>query len=136
MKDMISSFKKYFLKTTDIQKTKSYSILVYDATQTTKVFIGLEEIGLSNVNIEKTEHSEFDKIQLSVNSKAIKNAKVTADSYLNPLGQKTGKVIFIGNIQSTNMVAGRVSGIQIRGASSFKKAMKIKDIFHLLNSKN
>lgn len=120
MKDMISSFKKYFLKTTDIQKSKSYSILVYDATQTTNIYIGLEEIGISNVTIEKTEHSDFDKIQLMVNSKAIKNAKATADSYLNPLGQKTGKAIFIGHIQTTDMLAGRVAGIQIRGASSIK----------------
>ena len=120
MKDMISSFKKYFLKTTDIQKSKSYSILVYDATQTTNVYIGLEEIGISNVTIEKTEHSDFDKIQLMVNSKAIKNAKATAESYLNPIGQKPGKVLFIGYIQSTNMLAGRVAGIQIRGASSVK----------------
>lgn len=118
MKDMISVFKKYFLKSTDIQKAKSYSILVYDATQTTKVFIGLEEIGISNLNIEKTEHSDFDKIQLLVNSKAILNAKATAESYLYPLNQKAGKAIYIGNINVTNTLAGRVAGIQIRGASS------------------
>ena len=63
MKDMASNFKKYFLKATDIQKSKSYSLLVYDATETMKVFIGLEELGISNVTIEKTEHSEFNKIQ-------------------------------------------------------------------------
>ena len=120
MKDMISSFKKYFLKTTDIQKSKSYSILVYDATQTTNVYIGLEEIGLSNVTIEKTEHSDFDNIQLMVNSKAIKNAKASAESYLNPIGQKSGKVLFIGYIQSTNLLQGNAAGIYVRGASSIK----------------
>lgn len=118
MKDMLSTFKKYFLKSTDIQKSKSYSILVYDATQTTKVFIGLEEIGISNVNIEKTEHSESQNIQLKINSKAIKNAKATAESYLNPLNQKVGKAIFIGHITTTNMLQGSVSGVRIRGYSS------------------
>ena len=108
MKDMLSTFKKYFLKSTDIQKSKSYSILVFDATQTTKVFIGLEEIGISNVNIEKTEHSESEKIQLKINSKAIENAKATAESYLNPLNQKVGKAIFIGHINTTNMLQGNV----------------------------
>lgn len=121
MKDMISVFKKYFLKTTDIQKSKSYAILVYDARQTTKVFIGLEEIGISNVNIEKTEHSDFEKLQLSVNSEAIKNAKATADSYLIPLNQKTGKAIFVGNISTTNQLAGRVAGIQVRGIGSLNE---------------
>jgi uncharacterized protein YggE len=118
MKDMISVFKKYLLKSTDIQKAKSYSILVYDATQTTKVFIGLEEIGISNINIEKTEHSDFDNIQLSVNSKAILNAKSVAESYLIPLNQKVGKAIFIGNINTNNMLSGNVSGIYVRGAST------------------
>lgn len=121
MKDMISVFKKYFLKATDIQKSKSYAILAYDAMQTTKVFIGLEEIGISNVTIEKTEHSDFEKIQLSVNSEAIKNAKATAESYLNPLNQKTGKAIFVGNINTTNQLAGRVAGIQVRGIGSLNE---------------
>ncbi len=121
IKDMLSTFKKYFLKSTDIQKSKSYSILVYDATQTTKVFIGLEEIGISNVNIEKTEHSESQNIQLKINSKAIKNAKATAESYLNPLNQKVGKAIFIGHITKTNMLQGSVSGVRIRGYSSLSE---------------
>lgn len=118
MKDMLSTFKKYFLKSTDIQKSKSYSILVFDATQTTKVFIGLEEIGISNVNVEKTEHSESQKIQLKINSKAIENPKATAESYLNPLNQKVGKAIFIGHINTTNMLQGNVSGVLIRGNRS------------------
>lgn len=118
MKDMLSTFKKYFLKSTDIQKSKSYSILVFDATQTTKVFIGLEEIGISNVNVEKTEHSESQNIQLKINSKAIENAKATAESYLNPLNQKVGKAIFIGHINTTNMLQGNVSGVLIRGNRS------------------
>ena len=58
MQDMMSNYKKFFLKQTDIQKSKSYSILVYDAKTTAKVFIGLEEVGLSNVRIDKLEHSE------------------------------------------------------------------------------
>jgi uncharacterized protein YggE len=118
MKDMLSTFKKYFLKSTDIQKSKSYSILVFDATQTTKVFIGLEEIGISNVNVEKTEHSESQKIQLKINSKAIENAKAIAESYLNPLNQKVGKAIFIGHINTTNKLQGNVSGVLIRGNRS------------------
>jgi hypothetical protein len=119
MKDMISVYKKYFLKSTDIQKSKLYSILVFDATQTINLFMGLEEVGISNVNIEKTEHSESQNIQLKINSKAIENAKATAESYLNPLNQKAGKAIFIGRINLANSLQGKVAGIQVRGASSY-----------------
>lgn len=62
MQDMMSNYKKFFLKQTDIQKSKSYSILVYDAKTTAKVFIGLEEVGLSNVRIDKLEHSDEKEI--------------------------------------------------------------------------
>lgn len=98
MQDMMSNYKKFFLKQTDIQKSKSYSILVYDAKTTAKVFIGLEEVGLSNVRIDKLEHSEEKKLQLLMNSKAIENAKANAISFTKPLGQTVGKAIYIGNV--------------------------------------
>lgn len=98
MQDMMSNYKKFFLKQTDIQKSKSYSILVYDAKTTAKVFIGLEETGLSNVRIDKLEHSDEKKLQLIMNSKAIENAKANAISFTKPLGQTVGKAIYIGNI--------------------------------------
>lgn len=122
MQDMMSNYKKFFLKQTDIQKLKSYSILVYDAKTTAKVFIGLEEVGLSNVRIDKLEHSEEKKLQLLMNSKAIENAKANAVSFTKPLGQTVGKAIFIGNIiNSVSQLSGYVAGISIRGASSIKK---------------
>ena len=93
MQDMMSNFKKFFLKQTDIQKAKSYSILVYDAKTTAKVFIGLEEINISNVRIDKLEHSEEDKLQLIVNAKSMENAKAIAVSFSKPLGQNIGKAI-------------------------------------------
>lgn len=98
MQDMMSNYKKFFLKQTDIQKSKSYSILVYDAKTTAKVFIGLEEVELSNVRIDKLEHSEEKKLQLLMNSKAIENAKANAVSFTKPLGQTVGKAIYVGNI--------------------------------------
>ena len=49
---------------------------------------------------------------------ATENAKATAESYLNPLNQKVGKAIFIGHINTTNMLQGNVSGVLIRGNRS------------------
>ena len=121
MQDMMSNYKKFFLKQTDIQKSKSYSILVYDAKITAKVFIGLEEVGLSNVRIDKLEHSDEKKLQLLMNSKAIENAKANAISFTKPLGQTVGKAIFIGNV-SEGIIKRNYTGstIRIRGNSSQK----------------
>ncbi|WP_278020638.1 hypothetical protein [Flavobacterium ginsengisoli] len=54
--DMSSNFKNYLLKQNDIFKSKSYSIIVKNAIETSNVFIGLEKIGISNVRIEKIEN--------------------------------------------------------------------------------
>lgn len=117
MQDMMSNYKKFFLKQTDIQKAKSYSILVYDAKTTAKVFIGLEEVGISNVRIDKLEHSDEDKIQLVINTKAIKNAKANAVSFAKPLEQNVGKALFIS--QNKNVAyRGNINEIRIRGAST------------------
>jgi uncharacterized protein YggE len=122
MQDMMSHYKKFFLKQTDIQKAKSYSILVYDAKATAKVFIGLEEVGISNLRIDKLEYSEEKKIQLLMNTKAMENAKANALSFTKPLGQNVGKALYIGNVNNIiSQLSGSAAGIMIRGASTIKK---------------
>lgn len=125
MQDMMSNYKKFFLKQTDIQKAKSYSILVYDAKTTAKVFIGLEEVGLSNVTIDKLEHSEDKKLQLLMNTKAMENAKGNAVSFTKPLGQKVGKALLI-NQNKNNAYRGSGDQLRIRGVALQEVAYKMK----------
>ncbi|WP_396194362.1 SIMPL domain-containing protein [Flavobacterium sp.] len=125
MQDMMSNFKKFFLKQTDIQKAKSYSILVYDAKTTAKVFIGLEEVGISNVRIDKLEHSEEKKLQLVMNSKAMENAKANALSFTKPLGQNVGKALLVIQNQSV-AYRGNANQIRIRGLALQEVAYKSK----------
>lgn len=113
---MSSNFKNYVLKQTDIFKSKSYSILVTDAKTTAKVFIGLEEIGISNVRIDKTENTEAKRIKLLLNAKAILNAKQTAESFTKPLNQKVGNAVQISNFDDlSNQLNGRISGVLLTG---------------------
>ncbi|WP_163394464.1 SIMPL domain-containing protein [Flavobacterium limi] len=116
---MSSNFKNYILKQTDIFKSKSYSILVSDTNTTAKVFIGLEEIGISNVRIEKVENTEEEKIKLLINGKAILNAKQTAQSFVKPLNQKIGNAIQISNFEiMPNQFTGQLNEVVVRGYSS------------------
>ncbi|MBZ4033177.1 SIMPL domain-containing protein [Flavobacterium sp. 17A] len=90
--DMSSNFKNYLLKQNDIFKSKSYSIIVKNAIETSKVFVGLEKIGVSNVRIEKIENTDKKKIVFSLNAKAILDAKQRAESFTKALNQKVGNV--------------------------------------------
>ena len=60
--DLSSNFKQYFLKGQNVIKSKMYSLLVHNAFTAGKVLAELENVGISNVNIEKTEYSKGDDL--------------------------------------------------------------------------
>ncbi len=120
LNDLTSNYKKYFLKQQEILKTKSYSLVVYDAKTASKVIAALEEEEISNVSLEKTEYSKTEQLLLILKGKAIIKAKNTAVALTKPLNQKVGNAIYISDSNSTvsNMLSGRVPGVQIRGFAS------------------
>jgi len=73
--DMLSNYKTYLLKQKDILKTKEYQLVVSDAATLSKVFLQLENMGISNTSIEKVEHTELESIKNICRTKAIENAK-------------------------------------------------------------
>lgn len=95
LRDMSSNFKKYFLKDKDIHKSKSYSLLLHDASTAQTVLLELEKLGISNVFLEKTEYSKMDELELVLKTKAIEKAKRQAEYLTFPLGQEIGKAIYI-----------------------------------------
>jgi uncharacterized protein len=95
--DMSSNFKSYFLKSKDVMKTKQYILKVKDAVTATKVFIGLEEIGISNTSIDRVDHSDLENIKNTMRSRAIENAKTRAESLTKPLNQQVGPAIHISD---------------------------------------
>ena len=69
LSDVASNFKKYFLRRQDILKSKAYQLVVYNAQSAGKVIVGLEAIGISNVQLYKTEYSKIDDLKLALKSK-------------------------------------------------------------------
>lgn len=114
--DYDSDFKKYFLKGQNIIKIKSYSLLVHDAVTAGKVLADLENVGISNVEITKTEYSKAEELIENLKSAAILKAKKSANRLANPIGQKVGKAIFISD-NSSSMISplqGQATDRQIR----------------------
>lgn len=118
--DYSSNFKSYFLKGQNILKSKMYSLLVYDAVTAGQVLTELEQVGISNVVISKTEYSKSEELLLDLKYSAIEKAKRTAEKLVKPLSQKVGKAIYISDNLSSNLnsLQGQVSGVQIRGYTS------------------
>lgn len=102
LSDISSNFKSYFLKKQNILKYKQYELLVRDATTAGKVLVALEQIGISNVNINKLEYSKKEETLLDLKAKAISKTKKSAQVMAKPLNQKVGKAIFIADDNSYN----------------------------------
>ena len=97
LNDLSSNFQKYFLKQQDVLKTKSYTLLVYDALTAGKAILALEKIDISNVTLDKTEFSDIENLQLILKSKAISKAKLNANALVKPLNQTVGNALFISD---------------------------------------
>jgi uncharacterized protein len=98
LNDLASNFKRYFLKETDVLKSKSYNLIVENAKIAGSVISELETIEISNIRVVKTENTEYEKIKLILKSSAISKAKNQAEFMTKPLKQKVGNAIFISDL--------------------------------------
>ena len=115
LKDVASNFKKYFLKRQDILKSNAYSLIVYSGLSVGEVIVGLEQIGISNVQLVRAEYSAIEQLKLKLKSKAVYKAKLQAETMLKPLNQQLGNAIHISdmNFYMSNRFQGRVNEIQV-----------------------
>jgi uncharacterized protein YggE len=122
IKDFISNFKNYWILKSDIVLIKEYQLLVYEVKTAGMVFTELEKLGISNISIERLDHSEIEKFRQEVKVDAIKSAKEKANALTNAINQETGRALYIlehgNNINMTGSLQGQIAGIMIRGMSS------------------
>lgn len=119
--DLASNFKNYLFKGQNILKSKRYELLVKDAVTAGKVLISLENIGISNANIDRTEYSKAEELSLILKIQAVAKTKKIAENLAKPLGQKVGKAVHIrddfdqsGRIVRNSMtVSAKVRGLSI-----------------------
>ena len=97
VKDLTSSFRQYWLSKNDIVLTKKYQLIVHDAKTLEKVYSEFRQLGISNVNIEKIDHSRMEQFRKEVKVNAIKAAKEKAESLAAAINQSylhTGNELF------------------------------------------
>jgi uncharacterized protein YggE len=118
--DMSSNFKRYVLKQDAIFSSKQYQLLVHDAAKLAGVFEGLEDIGISNIKIDKVDHSSIDEFRNEVKVNAIKAARAKAEMLTQAIGQKTGRALYVreidnhyGAVPRTNMMMKVSSGLML-----------------------
>lgn len=110
IKDVASNFKSYWIKGNKINSSKDYQLLVNSANTAGLVFQELEAIGISNIIIDRIDHSEIEGFREEVKIKAMKAAKSKAESLVLAVDQTIGKAIFIREIDNLYL-PGRAAGL-------------------------
>ena len=105
LNDVASNYKKYFLRGQDINKTKTYTLLLYDAATTGKVLGDLEEVGISNISVEKTEYSKLEELKSILRKRAALKAKKQAIDLSQPFNKKIGEPLYISDGNSFSLDA-------------------------------
>jgi uncharacterized protein len=118
IKDISSNFKYYLLTKNDILLTKEYQILVRDGKIASQIFIELEKIGISNVSIDRLDHSKIEQFRREVKINAITAAKSKAESLAQAINQTIGRAIYIQELDNIANVNRENNSISIRGSSA------------------
>lgn len=116
--DFNSEFKKYWLSADDIILTKQYQLIVHDANTLQSIFKELQKLGISQISIEKVDHSNIEQYRKEVKTNAIKAAKEKAEGLANAINQAIGKALYIQEVDffspyiATNTIQNNIRGAQ------------------------
>jgi uncharacterized protein len=99
IKDISSIFKRNYISKSDILLTKEYELLVYDGDIAGKVITELEKIDISNVGIERVDHSKIEQYRKDVKVNATKAAKEKAELLAGAISQIVGKALYIQELE-------------------------------------
>ena len=123
--DLGSNYRFYLFKQKDVMKSKQYILKVSDAVIASKVFMLLEDLEISNVSIDRVDHSEKENIKNITRTKAVENAKTKAITLTKPINQTVGQAIYMTDNETTaTALEGRVSGVVVRGYGKLKSTNK------------
>lgn len=86
-------------KPINFTQSKSYELLVNDLKKIDNIFSKIDEKGLQNTYIQKTEHSRISQFKKEIKTKALQAAKEKAQYLLEGIGEKLGEAIEINEME-------------------------------------
>lgn len=113
-----------FLKKSSNVTSKEYELKVNSAVQLADAIEAIQSVGVSQIRIDRTTHSELKKIYMELRVEAMQNAREIASSLAGAIGQQIGKAILIedSNVDIGRALQGRLAGISVRGVNTLTDA--------------
>ncbi len=100
VKDMASNFKNLWLSNAKIIKSREYEVLVHDANTAGEIIYGFDSLGISEILIDRVDHSQIEEYRNEVKVRAIKAAKSKAQNLAKAIDQEIGKALFIQEVNA------------------------------------
>lgn len=129
LKDLSSNFQSYFLKKTEVLKTKNYLLELNDAKTAGKILRELAELDISNVKLAKTDYSKLEELKIELKGKAVEKAKRQAEEMAKATNQTVGKVLYISDAETNpiHFFAGQVSGLNMKSKNASSGYFEFED---------
>lgn len=93
--ELNSTYKKAILDKNKIRLTKNYQLILRDTQTLATLFPALEKKGISNISVQRVDHSDLQKLMKENRITAIKAAKEKAAYLAEAIGQTIGKALYI-----------------------------------------
>ena len=120
-RDMSSEF---FRRKTSVATAK-YQLQLGSAAEVSKVWQALDELGISDVSILKVSHSQIERYKEEVRVEAIRNARQSAATLAEAIGQQVGKCFYIYDSNSSVVPAFYNNKAVMRSAGFMEDAVGV-----------
>ena len=104
---------EFFKKNTSVATAK-YQLRLGSAAEVSKAWQTLDDLGISNVSIQKVSHSQLEQLKQQVRTEAMQDARSSAQMLAGAVGQSIGKCFYVYDSNNDVIPAYYNNGIMMR----------------------
>ena len=104
---------EFFKKNTSVATAK-YQLRLGSAAEVSKAWQTLDDLGISNVSIQKVSHSQLEQLKQQVRIEAMQDARSSAQMLAGAVGQSIGKCFYVYDSNNDVIPAYYNNGIMMR----------------------
>lgn len=104
---------EFFKKNTSVATAK-YQLRLGSAAEVSQVWQALDDLGISNVSIQKATHSQLEQLKQQVRIEAMQDARKSAEMLAQAVGQTIGKCFYVYDSNNDVIPAYYNNGVMLR----------------------
>ncbi|MGY6559171.1 MAG: SIMPL domain-containing protein [Nitritalea sp.] len=122
VKDAFGSLESRLLRKNEVQNTKTFELELKNAAEVDAVLLQLSEKKITEIALNRMEHSAIEKELLALKKEAIVDAKNKAEVMAATLNQQVGPAVYIVDTYTPNTV------VRLRGSAAVKMMADMEEL--------